>query len=317
MYKQYLVAAIAAAVWATQAEAGDAIRLGTATEGGVWFVLGNGFAQVLSDELDTTVTPVTTAGSMENARRLSAGGDLTMGLALATSVANGIADGTVNPDKIRAIGAGHGNFMQVVVRAEDGAKSWSEAMASRRTIGVGEPGSAAFEVTTGAIRALGTDLGDIRPARIGHQAQADALKNRDIETMVVTPGIPTGAVVDVMSSIDARMIGGTEAEIAMVRERMPYMATGIIPAESYSNQLEPVTTVMLPSLMMITADTPDDTAYAVTKAIYENSAQLAMVHSNGNQWTAENALASRDFLDQKGIAYHPGAIRYFTEIGIW
>ncbi|WP_417250532.1 TAXI family TRAP transporter solute-binding subunit [Celeribacter sp.] len=317
MYKQYLAVAAATAIMATQAAAADAIRLGTATEGGVWFVLGNGFAQVLSDELDTTVTPVTTAGSMENARRLSAGGDLTMGLALATSVANGIADGTVNPDKIRVIGAGHGNFMQVVVRAEDGAKSWSEAMASHRTIGVGEPGSAAFEVTTGAIRALGTDLSDIRSARIGHQAQADALKNRDIETMVVTPGIPTGAVVDVMSSIDARMIGGTEAEIAMVRERMPYMTTGIIPAESYNNQPEPVTTVMLPSLMMITAATPDDTAYAVTKAIYENSEQLAKVHSNGNQWTAENALASRDFLGQKGIAYHPGAIRYFTEIGIW
>lgn len=317
MYKRYLAAIAGVTMMASQAVGADAVRLGTATEGGVWFVLGNGFAQVLSEALDTTVTPVTTAGSMENARRLSAGGDLTMGLALATSVANGIEDGTVDPDKIRAIGAGHGNFMQVVVRADDSAQSWSEAMAAQRTIGVGEPGSAAFEVTTGAIRALGTDLDDIRPARIGHQAQADALKNRDIETMVVTPGIPTGAVVDVMSSIDARMIGGTEEEVAMVREQMPYMATGTIPAESYTNQPEPITTVMLPSLMMITADTPDETAYAVTKAIYENSAKLAKVHSNGNQWTQENALASRDFLDRKGIAYHPGAIRYFEEIGIW
>lgn len=135
--------------------------------------------------------------------------------------------------------------------------------------------------------------------------------------MVVTPGIPTGAVVDVMSSIDARMIGGSAEEIAMVQARMPYMATGTIPANSYTNQPEPVTTVMLPSLMMITADTPDDVAYAVTKAIYENSAQLAKVHSNGNQWIAENALASRGFLAEKGIAYHPGAIRYFEEIGIW
>lgn len=139
MLKRYLGAAAGAMLLATQAMAADAIRLGTATEGGVWFVLGNGFAQVLGEALDTTVTPVTTAGSMENARRLSAGGDLTMGLALATSVANGIADGTVNPDRIRAIGAGHGNFMQVVVRDEDKAQSWSEAMASGRTVGVGEP----------------------------------------------------------------------------------------------------------------------------------------------------------------------------------
>ena len=302
---------------ASPAMADGPLRLGTASEGGVWFVLGNGFAKVIGDALETTVTPVTTAGSMENARRLTAGNDLNIGLSLATSMANGVADGTVDPEKILVIGAGHANFMQVVVRDNSGIDSWSDAFGSGHVVGVGEPGSASFEVTTGAINAVNGSLDDIRPARLGHQAQADALKNRDLEVMVVTPGIPTGAVVDATSSVDARLIGGTDEEIGKLQEAMPFMATGTIPSGTYTGQDVPVNTVVLPSIMIVNDQMDDDTAYTLTKALYENPDALAAVHSNGSQWVPESAMASREFIQSQGFNYHPGAIRYFEEIGIW
>lgn len=314
-----LVAALAlsSAVTMGPAAAQDGpLRLGTATEGGVWYVLGNGFAKVIGDALSRTVTPVTTAGSMENSRRLSAGNDLDLGLALATSIANGLEDGTIDAANIRAIGAGHGNFLQIVVREGSGIDSWSSAFGSGHAVGIGEPGSAAFEVTTGTIRAVGS-MDDIQPARLGHQAQADALKNRDIEVMVAMPGIPTGAVVDVTSSIDAQLLSGTEEEIAKLQEAMPFMANGTIPAGVYDGQDEAISTVVLPSLMFVTADMPEETVYTITKALYENPDALAAVHSNGSQWVPENALASRGFLEEQGVEYHPGAVKYFEEKGIW
>ncbi|UOA33666.1 hypothetical protein DSM110093_03762 (plasmid) [Sulfitobacter sp. DSM 110093] len=302
---------------ALPAVADGSLRLGTASEGGVWFVLGNGFAKVFGDALGTVVTPITTAGSMENARRLSAGNDLHIGLSLATSMRNGVNDGTVDADKIRVIGAGHANFMQVVVRDESGIDSWADAFGSGYVVGVGEPGSASFEVTTGAIQAIAGSLDNINPARIGHQAQSEALKNRDLEVMVVTPGIPTGAVVDATSSANARLISGTEDEIATLQKVMPFMATGVIPVGTYTGQESPVTTVVLPSIMIVNDQMDDDTAYALTKALYENPDKLASVHSNGSQWVPENALASREFIVDQGFDYHSGAVRYFKEIGIW
>lgn len=316
--KAVAIATLAAGLSLSHAAANaQALRLGTATEGGVWFVLGNGLAQVVGEALDTRVMPVTTAGSMENGRRLSAGGDLDLGLMLSTSLTNGIEDGTIDTDKIRVIGAGHGNFLQVVVRSDSGISSWSEAFQPGRIVGVGEPGSAAFEVTTGAIEAQGQSLDRIQQARLGHQAQADALKNRDIEVMVVTPGIPTGAVVSVMSTIDAKLLPGTDAELDKLLEAQPFMARGLIPANVYNNQPENAATVMLPSLMMASAQISDDEAYKATKAIYESTAKLTAVHSNGSQWTKDNALASRKYLEALGVKYHSGAIRYFQEIGIW
>lgn len=309
---------VAAAVFGmnTQAEA-QTMRLGTATEGGVWFVLGNGFAKVIGDELGATVTPVTTAGSMENARRLSAGNDLQIALGVATSLKGGIEDGTVDPANLRVIGAGHGNFTQVVVRANSGINSWTQAFEPGRTIGVGEPGSAAFEMAAGAIKAQGTSLDDINQARLGHSAQADAFKNRDIEVMVVSPGIPTAAVVDVMSTTDAKLLSGSDEEIGNTLELLPFMARGTIPANTYDNQPDVVNTVMLPSLMLVNADVTEDQAYKITKAIYESTEELTQVHSNGAQWVVESALGSRDFLNGLGLEYHAGAKKYYEEKGVW
>jgi uncharacterized protein len=309
---------LAAALLGTNVMAeAQTMRLGTATEGGVWFVLGNGFAKVIGDELETTVTPVTTAGSMENARRLSAGNDLQIALSAATSLSAGIEEGTVDPSKLRVIGAGHGNFTQVVVREDSGIDTWTQAFEPGRTIGVGEPGSAAYEMATGAIKAQGTSLDDINQARLGHSAQSDAFKNRDIEVVVVSPGIPTAAVVDVMTTTDAKLLSGSDEEISNTLNLLPFMARGTIPADTYDNQTEAVNTVMMPSLMLVTSDITDDQAYKITKAIYESTEELTQVHSNGAQWTVDNALASREFLNSLGLEYHAGAKKYYEEQGAW
>lgn len=311
-----LAIGLCAATSAAQAQS-QPLRLGTATEGGVWFVLGNGLAEVIGESLGTTVTPVTTAGSMENARRIAAGGDLQLGLSVATSMRGAIDDGTVDPAKVRILGAGHGNFTQVVVRKDSGWSNWSEAFEPGRTIGVGEPGSAAYEMATGVIEAEGVSLDEIKPARLGHQAQADALKNRDIQVMVVSPGIPTAAVVDVMSTANGSLLSATDEELQKALDAMPFMSRGVIPANTYDNQPEDVVTVKLPSLLIASADLTDEQAYEAVKAVYSKTDRLTAVHSNGAQWTLDNALASRDFLEKLGFEYHPGAQRYYEEQGIW
>jgi len=49
----------------------------------------------------------------------------------------------------------------------------------------------------------------------------------------------------------------------------------------------------------------------VTKAIYENREEVAAKHPAGKAIRAPNVV--RD----TGTEFHPGAIRYYKEIGIW
>ncbi|CAM9947772.1 unnamed protein product, partial [Chrysoparadoxa australica] len=69
-------------------------------------------------------------------------------------------------------------------------------------------------------------------------------------------------------------------------------------------------TVAQPNLLVTTADTPEDVVYEVVKTMYENLPFLRSVHGSLNDLSPENAL--------KGITVplHPGAIRYYEEIGI-
>ena len=53
----------------------------------------------------------------------------------------------------------------------------------------------------------------------------------------------------------------------------------------------------------------DDTAYAITKAMFENIADMQAVHPAANQTTVEFTLSATP------IPLHPGAIRYYEEAG--
>jgi TRAP transporter TAXI family solute receptor len=157
----------------------------------------------------------------------------------------------------------------------------------------------------------------VKAARLGHQAQADALKNRSIEVMVVSPGIPTGAVADVINTADGVLLSATEADVKATVAKVPYMDRGVIPANTYDKHPKDIVTVVLPSLLFVAAALPEETVYRITKSVYENTDRLAKVHVNGREWTPKSALASREFLIKSGFDYHPGAIRYFKEKGVW
>ena len=59
------------------------------------------------------------------------------------------------------------------------------------------------------------------------------------------------------------------------------------------------------------ADIADDVAYTFTKAFFGNLKQFYPVHASAKQYTLEGSLANPT------IPFHPGAIRYYKEIGAW
>jgi hypothetical protein len=60
------------------------------------------------------------------------------------------------------------------------------------------------------------------------------------------------------------------------------------------------------------AKTPDDVIYKITKAVHDNKADMAAVFPALNRFHPEQ-MAKK----YKVLQYHPGAIKYFTEKGMW
>lgn len=83
-----------------------------------------------------------------------------------------------------------------------------------------------------------------------------------------------------------------------------------IPAGSYTNQDEDVTTVTLGALLAATDEMSDEEAHALTSALIENVDEVRAVHSAMQQLTPE-MLATPSVIE-----FHPGALRAYEEAGL-
>ena len=63
--------------------------------------------------------------------------------------------------------------------------------------------------------------------------------------------------------------------------------------------------------LITSANVDDETVYNFTKVLYEHRAQVVEKHPAGK------AINPKNIIRDTGTAFHPGAIRYYKEIGIW
>lgn len=139
---------------------------------------------------------------------------------------------------------------------------------------------------------------------------AEKLKDGNLDASLITAGSPTASIVELANGHEINIIPLTGAPIEKLRESQPYYASVVLPAGTYKGVDHDVETIAVRAIWATHADLPDDVAYAVTKALYENTDTLGKVHVKGKEISVETALES------VSIPLHPGAEKYFREKGI-
>ncbi|MYF18827.1 MAG: C4-dicarboxylate ABC transporter, partial [Gemmatimonadetes bacterium] len=83
-------------------------------------------------------------------------------------------------------------------------------------------------------------------------------------------------------------------------------------ANTYRGQAEDFAGMNVGSMHLITrASLSEDTVYNFTKTLYERRAEVVKKHPAGR------AINPKNIVRDTGTPFHPGAIKYFKEIGIW
>jgi TRAP transporter TAXI family solute receptor len=70
-----------------------------------------------------------------------------------------------------------------------------------------------------------------------------------------------------------------------------------------------VNTVAVRATLAVQNKIRDDDVYKVTKALFENKAEITAAHSKGADLSLESAVSGMP------IPFHPGALRYYREKG--
>ena len=130
--------------------------------------------------------------------------------------------------------------------------------------------------------------------------------------MNIPAGAPVSSITQAFALLGNRMtvLNWTQKTLDKINSRYPLWAWYELPAGTYPNQDELIRTIGSPNVLVTRADIPEDIVYNVTKVIWENLATLQEIHGATKDMRLEIAI------DGLGAPLHPGAIRYYREIGL-
>ena len=92
----------------------------------------------------------------------------------------------------------------------------------------------------------------------------------------------------------------------------PFFDRVTVPAGTYRGQEEPFFGMNVGSMHLITsADQEEELIYQVTRTLWEFRSEVVEKHAAGR------AIQPEVVVRDTGVEFHPGAVRYYQEIGIW
>ena len=283
------------------------LTLGTASPGGVYYVYGEAVAKILTEKLGISVNPLPTQGPVHNVKLVESGGAqlglVTMGVAL--EAWKGMADWGKPFHTIRALFPMYDTSFQFTVLRRSEVSS--VAMLDKLDVGAGPRAGTGGVYVPKILSALGIS------ARIGHgsweEAARDLLSGR-YNAVVMVGGAPFPAIQELEKKEPLNFISLSGSVVDLVRKAIPELSLSTIPAGTYASLAKDYTTVGVYNFAFGRSDLPEDFVYNLVKTVHDSQARLVSATDSAKETIPQNIL--KDTF----LPFHPGAVRYYREIGI-
>jgi hypothetical protein len=296
---------------AAAVQAADNLVLATGGTAGTYYPFGGAMAKIWNSKIkDMNVTAQTSGASGENVRLIN---KKEVELALVQSdtldFAFGAKEAFKEPLKeMSAVAVLYPEIVQVVVAAGSPIKSFADLKGKK--VGVGAPGSGTEANFRQLLDAYGLKKEDVNAQFLSFSESAEAFKDKHIDAFIVTAGIPNAGIMDVSTQNEIRILDIPSDMAAKLTQKYPFLAAVKVPANTYKGQTADVSTVAVNAVLIAGNQLKEDLVYNLTKALFENQAELAAAHAKGKELNAQYAV--------KGVSipFHPGAVKYYKEKGL-
>ena len=285
------------------------LSISTGSQGGAYFVWGSGLASLIGEKLGLGTSVEVTGGPIQNVALVETGetllGFTTMGPGQEAMAGESELMPGMQAANLRALFPMYRTPLQAAVLTGSGITS-IEGLAGKRV----NFGPASGTSATYWQRYL-SDAGiDVNASFAGASDAAGQLGDGLIDAFVYASGIPTGAYSELAIQQEVTFLGLSDENIAGFTKSVPSMQPFIIPAGTYEGQDADVATVAMWNYGIANASLPESLAYEITKLVLEDNARLQQIHKSAVETLAEN-WDTNTFM-----TFHPGAVRYYEEIGI-
>jgi uncharacterized protein len=282
------------------------LTIATGGTGGVYFPLGGGLAQELSENIEgVTATAQETTASVDN-MKLIGSGDAHIAFVLGDTAADAVEgraafDGS--PIDACTLGILYSNFTQVVTTTGTGIETIEDLRGKRVSVGAPESGTEVIAVRILEAAGMNPDS-DIERSQLLVDETVDGLRDGTIDAGFWSGGLPTGALRDLPN---LKLIPTAEFTAALAEEFGPFYLEREIPANTYDGQAEAVPTIVVPNVLVVNRSMSEDLQRQITEVLFSQRDDLVNVHAAAgelDQATAGNV----EFME-----VCPGARAYYDE----
>lgn len=303
--------AISLAASSFAAKAQEFINVLTGGTSGVYYPLGVAMGEIYGKGIPGAKTQVqATKASVENLNLLQQGkGEI--GFSLGDSVQEAVKGnkeaGFPAPlDKLRGIAAIYPNYIQIVASQESGIKTLADLKG--KSLSVGAPASGTELNARAILAAAGLKYEDLGKVEYLPFAESvELIKNRQLDATLQSAGLGVASIRDLATSVPINVVAVPKADVEKIGA--PYLAV-TIPAGTYEGQAADVETAAVGNFLITHDGVPEETAYQMTKLLFDNLPQLVAAHA------AAKAIDPAKALDGMSVPLHPGAEKYFKEKGL-
>jgi TRAP transporter TAXI family solute receptor len=210
---------------------------------------------------------------------------------------------------LRSLFSLHTEVFTIAVRSDAGIKTLDDLVGKR--VNIGNPGSGQRATMEVLMAAKGWTKDSFKLAsELKASEQPQAVCDNKIDAMIYASGHPNGAIQEVTTSCKAKLINITGKEVSDLVNKNSYYSFATIPGGMYVGNPKDIKSFGVTATISTTSSLPDDVAYEVVKAVFDNFDNFKTLHP------VFQALNPKDLVYSGNTApLHPGARRYFLEKG--
>jgi|SRR5690554_1705335 len=286
------------------------LKMATGGTTGTYYAYSGTVSQVLSQKIDNLSFDVQSTGASKANIYLISDDEADIAL-----VQNDVMYYAYNGidlfagEKITDISAMAGVYAEVCqVVAKSGITSIDDLRGKR--VSVGDIGSGVEFNARQILEAYGLTFDDITVNNLSFGDSATAFKDDKIDAFFCVAGAPTTAVVELATSNQINLLEIDDEHAAKLINKYPFYTKFDVPVGTYKGVDSSVRTVAVVASYIVSNNLSEDLVYDMTKALFENAEEITIGHPKGAELDPAYSVSSIS------IPMHPGAEKYYKEVGI-
>ena len=256
---------------------------------------------------------VSSRGSVDNVNAIISGlrnsGFAQSDVAYWAYTGTGTMEGKEPAKDLRTIAALFQEHIHLVALKKSNINSVKDLKGKR--VSLDEPGSGTYVDAKLILESNGLSTSDVKAEALKGKAATDALRNGKVDEIFVVAGYPTGAIVELASAVDIKLVPIDGAGAKALTSKYGFFSESPIPSGTYEG-VDQVNTVAVGAQWFTSAKEDSELIYQITKALWNKESRKLMDvgHAKGKTITPDTALSG------VGVPLHPGAEKFYKEAGL-